>query len=693
LKVVDGARARWFPLILLDAMIFILHNNFFRFGTRRAFNQVEVLYNCILEEVHASDFDFYDELSKQAYLEQLNWADKMDVKHLNNNPHNGDGEDDQGFAMEREEMSNLLISVNCANKFPDLAVADIAFPWNSVETLKNHLLRDPPSKSKQKYMLIIDYLTSHRSFLKSSLDFTDLIKATICKVLAYFGSNRSELVPRHIEKNYGCCVDLSSEKFKTSESKLANVMANFKLTNGNNNKMMKNNNKPMKIKQPMMNGLDRSKVIYSNYPNYLPNHHHHPHMAPYQMTMKIRPDMMHPHHQMHHPQQHHFSSSSSPLPPGMVGGPSMNSHEVSSHDEYIPDETSLSDGEFILGDGNNKDGSVDPIEEYTFNPYPFSLFDDQEIDDQEENFLVTRDSESTNASYQNTATSSANNVANSNSDNLSGTTSQEGYPLSSESWESLGPPSSGASGTGLEHRWSGDLKTGIAESDPPATVNPITNRKERSLSSLTDHSVENSELPPHPYSRQSSHTSPTAHQQQLPQWRGMPPSSRQQQSSYSYSDSDLAGIYGSPQQHRSPSAAGYSYPMEAGSGHLRRPVSGENFGRGGGFHHGHVENYNPQENSMYYGSGDMYNSRALSPSHKIHSHMSPYHSGGGGVVHQITPTFSVNHINTSGLGSNAHSHSQFHQQSPSHHQQQQQQQSHTPQHHQHPKISEQLKLA
>lgn len=58
---------------LLDAMIFVLHNNFFRFATRRAFNQLEILYNCILEETQAADGVFYDELKKLSYQETLAW--------------------------------------------------------------------------------------------------------------------------------------------------------------------------------------------------------------------------------------------------------------------------------------------------------------------------------------------------------------------------------------------------------------------------------------------------------------------------------------------------------------------------------------------------------------------------------------------------------------------------------------------
>lgn len=53
---------------LLDAMIFVLQNNFFRFATRRAFNQLEILYNCILKETQAADGVFSNELKKLSHL-------------------------------------------------------------------------------------------------------------------------------------------------------------------------------------------------------------------------------------------------------------------------------------------------------------------------------------------------------------------------------------------------------------------------------------------------------------------------------------------------------------------------------------------------------------------------------------------------------------------------------------------------
>jgi hypothetical protein len=191
--VVDGARTRWYPLLLLDAIIFILHNNFFRFATRRAFNQLEILYNCILEEIQATDPAFYDRLRKLDFQETLSWpvddSSSQPTIYEDMSPY------EQEMILTKEERKNLGISFNCYKKFEGFELVDVEFPWNSIDALKGHVIEDPPSKSKQKFLAIIDYLSRHHSLQCSSYSFSDLLSAVVCKVLAYFGSNRNELLP------------------------------------------------------------------------------------------------------------------------------------------------------------------------------------------------------------------------------------------------------------------------------------------------------------------------------------------------------------------------------------------------------------------------------------------------------------------------------------------------------------------
>lgn len=269
-KVVDGARVRWFPLLLLDAMIFILHNNFFRFATRRAFNQLEILYGCILEEIQSVDIKFYDDLKRLSFQEVLAWP-------VQNSPviYDDMSKEEQEIVLSREEDNNLQVSFDCARKFANLELEPIGFPWNSIDALKNHVIQDPPSKSKQKFLIIIDYLSRHHSFAHPEYSFHEIVRAVVCKVLAYFGSNRNELVPVMLDNK----ANSTRRAVTPTEFGIQNSTSNdsVKLSPTNNNttviarqqtKRKKHMHRQRKAKTKRGNGfVDRSQIVYSTYPS------------------------------------------------------------------------------------------------------------------------------------------------------------------------------------------------------------------------------------------------------------------------------------------------------------------------------------------------------------------------------------------------------------------------------------------
>ncbi len=105
-STVDGAKIHWCNLLLLDAMIFILKNHGFTHTTRRAFNQHQVLYDCIMNEFAIMDKSAHELLSNEKeYL-----IDASD---------------------NHKEM---------ADKYSNMYVYLLDDTWQSMEALETHLL-------------------------------------------------------------------------------------------------------------------------------------------------------------------------------------------------------------------------------------------------------------------------------------------------------------------------------------------------------------------------------------------------------------------------------------------------------------------------------------------------------------------------------------------------------------------------
>jgi hypothetical protein len=248
-------------------MIFILHSNAFRFSTRRAFNQVEVLYNCILEEIRDSNPSFFEKLSSFTFREQLTWplANSSFSSAIDESL-----TEEQLILHEKEDSLNLCISLECAKKIPNLALEDICFPWNTLENLKGHLVSDPPSKSKQKFLIIIGFLTEHSCFTHSEKSFSEIIRVVLCKVVAYFGSNRSEQLPFVSEKQKVYPSD-QEENLSSSppSSPREHLCDDVNKLLSSHRKKSNTKAKPCKVKgrKERSTSFDRQKVVYSSYPD------------------------------------------------------------------------------------------------------------------------------------------------------------------------------------------------------------------------------------------------------------------------------------------------------------------------------------------------------------------------------------------------------------------------------------------
>jgi hypothetical protein len=138
LCVVDGARSRWSNLLFLDAVFYLLEFNQFQSASRRAYNQQQVLYNCIRNEQQRAHPALY-------------------AAHVNR-----DGK--QNEEKIRVAIHNLRSAV----------------------MLKKHLLSDPTAKSRTKFLSILEYLFGHEIVTRNGNDLRITFSKLVEKVVYGF---------------------------------------------------------------------------------------------------------------------------------------------------------------------------------------------------------------------------------------------------------------------------------------------------------------------------------------------------------------------------------------------------------------------------------------------------------------------------------------------------------------------------
>lgn len=158
-RVVDGARSRWWPLLVMDAAIHLLDSNTWCFSSRRAFNQHKALFDAILVVLAEQDEVFYNALASGQHAGLLD----------------GPG-DENGWTA----------ALACSQALP-LQLSPLPAPWQTSDQLKDYLMSDTPSKSKLKFMLIIEYFHKHDLFTCS---LQEVLRLLVVKVIVFFACGR-----------------------------------------------------------------------------------------------------------------------------------------------------------------------------------------------------------------------------------------------------------------------------------------------------------------------------------------------------------------------------------------------------------------------------------------------------------------------------------------------------------------------
>lgn len=153
--MVDGARTRWWPLLVMDAAAHLLGTNTWCFASRRAFYQHKALFDAILTVVADQNEDLYYALASGHH------------SHL----------------LGSTTADGLTSAISCSHAL-SLQLTPLPMPWQTMDQLKAYLLADSPSKSKLKYTQVIDFFQQHHLFAHYSMH--EVLHLLISKVIVYF---------------------------------------------------------------------------------------------------------------------------------------------------------------------------------------------------------------------------------------------------------------------------------------------------------------------------------------------------------------------------------------------------------------------------------------------------------------------------------------------------------------------------
>eukprot|EP01031_Cornospumella_fuschlensis_P026684 gene26684-32245_t len=133
-NLVDGARSKWCIPQLLDVLIFFFEFDVFKPAVRRDFNQQKLLADCVLKEL------------------------KVQCSRLS------------------------LESLHSSTPIP-ITISEVVYPWNSVDSVRTIVVKSPPSKSKKKYVEVVNQLCNHLSSIMQDQDLAHVIKTVVSKLL------------------------------------------------------------------------------------------------------------------------------------------------------------------------------------------------------------------------------------------------------------------------------------------------------------------------------------------------------------------------------------------------------------------------------------------------------------------------------------------------------------------------------
>lgn len=167
--MVDGARLKWCNLLLLDAIVSILDTDLFSASTRRAFNQQKVLHDAILRE----------------------------IKQTNAKTENSPGVDGSQLPDIATKQEGVQFIFNRGEVIPEhvvLRIEALNGPWTDLYHLKQAMVDTPTTKSRAKYLQIVDLLMNHSALELYQFNLQDCLNAIVRKVIK--GYNNSVLKQR-----------------------------------------------------------------------------------------------------------------------------------------------------------------------------------------------------------------------------------------------------------------------------------------------------------------------------------------------------------------------------------------------------------------------------------------------------------------------------------------------------------------
>jgi hypothetical protein len=150
----------------MDAIVYFLKNQNFSSSSRRSFNQEKLLLECIIEERDRIE-NFYKVLFR------------------NNNSFNNNINKNNNCAMYEGNQNPTTLNDSLCFGFLDenkILLGDLSFPWNTIENFKTAAFSSMPTRSRQKYIAVTEFLCSNPSMAERTYDLHKIILEIISRV-------------------------------------------------------------------------------------------------------------------------------------------------------------------------------------------------------------------------------------------------------------------------------------------------------------------------------------------------------------------------------------------------------------------------------------------------------------------------------------------------------------------------------
>lgn len=218
--MIDGARDRWYPLLLLDAGLSLLLTDEYTFISKKAFNQKKVLYDSIIHAAKLADMsskrEDYVHLPKDFHWPEsgINCITSSPASHYYPDLDESELEALQ-LAMDARECFPclvLIISDTASSTQPCRSMSQLSpfakrqrttqtssnstsstdqalnvfSPWHNIDDFRQLALSDPPAKSRNKFESAVNVLCSHPCFRKDVMQLKDILHLVVCKVLLHW---------------------------------------------------------------------------------------------------------------------------------------------------------------------------------------------------------------------------------------------------------------------------------------------------------------------------------------------------------------------------------------------------------------------------------------------------------------------------------------------------------------------------